>query len=174
MSSPAKEIDYFAARSLDEKLAANSDNITHGDFTPESVASFLTTAANRVISVAEVSACYPAPWRLSPIEDQKGMLIAPDNRDGNPYVNLSAATSAKICRIFVAAEPWVLTERAEVFKSVASSETSGVKDNVLRIALRWNASMKLNCQKLLEGRDGRSLEDIATPIHERRVTEDDA
>ena len=67
--------EFFSPRRLEEKLAHNADNIAYTDFTPESVKVFLDEVADRTGKVAENS--YPGPWRLSPLESQRGLLIAP-------------------------------------------------------------------------------------------------
>lgn len=155
-------------------LAAGSLTLTH--FTPQSTSDFLRAVADLAQNKV-AQAAGPSPWLPNSDPQLKGTITAPSGDDG-PACTFNALTHIAVTRCLVAADPANIVDTATMLREAANSSSDALRLLSLRIAARWNLSMRLQKENLLAPAENAALlpkHDNNTPLPATAVIhEDDA
>lgn len=129
------------------RLGMEVNSLTLSHFTEESVSQFLRRVADQVENIV-VRQGGASPWFPNMDRDLPGSIRIPSDDDGEPFV-FNLFTHKALTRCIVAADPANLLDQVTLMRHAIDSGDDLQRLVYLRIAARWNYSMRLQAETLL-------------------------
>ena len=130
------------------RLGMETNSLTLSHFTEDSVTQFLHRVAQQVENVV-IRQGGASPWFPNMDRDLPGSIRVPSDDDGEAFV-FNLFTHQAITRCIVAADPANLRDQVTLMRHAADSDDDLQRLVHLRIAARWNYSMRLQAENVLQ------------------------